>query len=83
MLRESGCLTLPSQRTLRDYTYYNIGFSAATDNDQFIKDYEPWQKTVGLTLDEMYIHEGIVFDKSTGKLIGFTDLGDITNHLQW
>ena len=22
MLRESGCVTLPSQRTLRDYTYY-------------------------------------------------------------
>ena len=35
-LRESGCLNLPSSRTLRDYTYYNptsIGFSAATDSE--------------------------------------------------
>ena len=39
---KSGCLQLPSQRTLRDYTYYNkacIGFSAGTDEEllQLIK----------------------------------------------
>jgi len=34
LLRNSGCLKLPSQRTLRDYTHYisaTIGFSAETD----------------------------------------------------
>ena len=34
-LRDSGCITLPSQRTLRDYTHYVpaiIGFSAAGDH---------------------------------------------------
>ena len=34
MLRDSGCIQLPSQRTLRDYTHYisaGIGFSAEVD----------------------------------------------------
>ena len=86
MLRESGCITLPSTRTLRDYTHYNntkIGFSVATDLEllQLVKGYEPWQKLVGISVDEMYIREGVVFDKHTGEIVGFTDVGDINNHL--
>ena len=86
LLRESGCLSLPSQRTLRDYTHYNttgIGFSADTDKDllRITRDYEPWQTAVVLTMDEMYISEGIVYDKHTSQIMGFTDLGDVTNHL--
>ena len=83
MLRESGCITLPSTRTLRDYTHYNttrIGFSVATDLE-LLKHYEPWQKRVGVSEDEMYIREGVVFDKHTGEIVGFTDMGDINNHL--
>ena len=30
-------------------------------------------------LDEMYIKEGLVFDKSTGSLIGFFDMGELNN----
>jgi hypothetical protein len=72
---------------LRDYTYYNdtkIGFSAATDREllHLIKDYEPWQRVVGITMDEMYIREGVVYDKHTGQITGFTDIGDINNHLE-
>ena len=33
------------------------------------------------TMDEMYIKEDLVFDKHTGELIGFTDLGNINKHL--
>ena len=29
----------------------------------------------------MYIREGVVFDKHTGEIVGFTDVGDINNHL--
>jgi hypothetical protein len=85
LLRESGCITLPSQRTLRDYTYYNetkIGFSISTDQEllSLVKDYKPWQKMVCVTMDEMYICEGVVYDRKSGQIMGFTDLGDITNH---
>ena len=86
MIRESGCLSLPSTRTLRDYTHYNnttTGFSIATDKEllALVKDYQPWQKMVSVVIDEMYICEGIVYDKHRGQILGFTDLGDITNYL--
>ena len=34
-----------------------------------------------LLLDEMHIREDLVYDKCTGRMIGFTNLGDINNHL--
>ena len=40
-----------------------------------------WHKLVILLLDEMHIKEGLVYDKHTGRMIGFVDLGDINNHL--
>ena len=78
---------MPSSRTLRDYTHYNnttIGFSTATDNDllSLVKAHKPWQRIVTLILDEMYICKGVVYDKHSGHIIGYTDMGDITNHLQ-
>ena len=87
LLRDSGCLQLPTSRTLRDYTHYNtttIGFSSSTDAELFklTSGCEAWQKMVVVTMDEMYICEGVVYDKHTGEMIGFTDMGDITNHLQ-
>ena len=41
---------------------------------------EEWQKIVILLIDEMYIKENIVYNKHTGRIVGFTDLGDV-NHL--
>ena len=32
-------------------------------------------------MDEMHIKEGLVFDKHSGELIGFTNLGDVNNHI--
>ena len=87
-LRESGCLHLPSQRTLRDYMYYadtSVGFSSAVDKMlmQAAKvDTSPErEKCVLLLLDEMHIREDLVYDKHSGALVGFTDLGSITMHL--
>ena len=34
------------------------------------------QKYVAVVMDEMKIEENLVFDKTTGELIGFIDLGD-------
>ena len=39
------------------------------------------EKHIFLLLDEMHIRQDLVFDKHSGNLIGFTDLGDISNHL--
>ena len=40
-----------------------------------------WEKFVVLLLDEMYIREDLVYEKQTGNLIGFANLGDVSNHL--
>jgi len=34
---------------------------------------------VTVVLDEMYVKEGLVFDKATGSLIGYQDLGEVNN----
>lgn len=89
LLRESGCLSLPSPRTLRDYTHYNqttTGFSAATDKEllDVLKRKnltEEWQKLVVLLLDEVYIREEVVYNKHTGQILGLLDVGDVNNHL--
>ena len=61
-LRESGCITLPSQRTLRDYTHVvkkSRGFSLELDvlliKSADIESLEQWQKCVIIILDEMKI----------------------------
>ncbi|KAL5500013.1 hypothetical protein EMCRGX_G011503 [Ephydatia muelleri] len=87
-LRESGCLKLPSQRTLRDYTHVvkaANGFTLDID-EQLVRvskllTLKEWQKCVALVIDEMFIREDLVYDKTNDELIGFTDLGDINNHL--
>jgi hypothetical protein len=88
LLRDSGCIALPSQRTLRDYSHYvaaTSGFSDATDQQLMeaagVSTAEEWQKCVVLILDEMHVREDLVYEKHTGALIGFTDFGDINNHL--
>ena len=43
---------------------------------------EDWQRHVVLILDEMHIREDLVYDKHTGALIGFANLGNINHHLQ-
>jgi len=87
-LRESGCVALPSQRTLRDYTHFfnaSSGFSDDVDRMLMgvskIDKIEEWQKIIGVLLDEMYIKEDLVYNKHTGQLIGFANLGEINEHL--
>ena len=38
-------------------------------------------KYVFLLIDEIYLKEGLVYSKSTGSLIGFSDLGGIPQQL--
>ena len=85
-LRSTGVLTLPSERTLRDYTHWvkgGIGFKADA-NEQLIKEanvQEEKDKYVVLVFDEMKIKEDLVFNKHSCQLVGFIDLGDVNNVL--
>lgn len=89
MLRKSGCIELPSQRTLRDYTHHTeskVGFSVELDrqlmDDAQIQSLSEYEKYVCLIGDEMHIKEDLVFDKFSGELTGFINLGDINRHLR-
>ena len=72
-LRKSGCISLPSQRTLRDYTHVaNVtsGFSSDVDLQLFeaakISTCPEYEKRVVVLMDEMHIRESLVYDKVSG-----------------
>ena len=80
-LRNTGILTLPSRRTLRDYTNYikpSPGFNPKVTGEltKMTSSFQGFQRFVCLSFDEIKIQENLVFDKSTGELVGFVDLGD-------
>ena len=74
-------MKLPDMRTLRDYRNYvkpKAGFNPGVideliDQASHLTDSE---RFICLSLDEMKIQSDLVFDKYTGELVGFTDLGE-------
>ena len=87
-IRQSGCVSLPSQRTLRDYSNAVKavpGFSSEVDHQlkaaARVSTSKEWEKLVTLLLDEMYIKEDLVYEKHEGILVGFVNLGSVNDHL--
>lgn len=87
-LRQSGCFHLPSQHTLHDYSHSvkaGAGFSMEVDCQLRkainMESCPEWHKLVILLLDEMSIKENLVYDKHTGEMTGFVDLGDANNQM--
>ena len=82
-------MALPSQRTLQDYTHvlnFDAGMSKEVvkrlKEDMNFDQCSSSQKKVTVLMDEMKIKSGLVFNKSTGKLFGFVNLGDINRDLE-
>ena len=82
----TGCIILPSKNTLKDYRNYihpKTGF-----NGNIVKDlagktkmFSNSEKFVAISFDEMKVQEDLVWNKHTGELVGFVDLGDVElNH---
>ena len=83
---DSGCVQLPSQRTLRDYTHHistTIGLSVQVD--EMLLDIanleEDVNRYVFLIMDEVHIKQDLVFDKHFKTLLGFVNIGDFNTHL--
>ena len=84
-LKNSGCLRLPSDRTLRDLHprhFVKSWFTDAVDK-QLVREaeigkVEKWQKYIVLIYDEMDVREDLVYHKATGELVGLVDLGVIS-----
>ena len=85
-LQKSGALILPSERVLRDYkNYFKPKAGINKENVENLKDkissFSNVQRYVALVMDEMKIQSKLVFNKVSGELIGFIDLGDpMTNY---
>lgn len=80
-LRKSKILVLPSQRTLKDYRNCirpKAGFQEEVIEElkDLTNNYFDVQRYIVLVFDEMKIMSNLVFDKVTGELIGYLDLGD-------
>ena len=80
-LRSANILKLPSLWTLRDYKNAvkpSVGFNAAVirELEQKTSNLTGYQKFICLSFDEIKIQEDLVYDKFSGELIGYVDLGD-------
>ena len=80
-LRESGALVLPSERIIRDYkNYFPPKAGINNENVDALRkksaSFTGNQRYIALVMDEMKIQSDLVFDKNSGDLVGFMDLGD-------
>ena len=80
-LQDSGALILPSERVLRDYkNYFKPKAGINKENVESLREktssFTPLQRYVAVVMDEMRIQSNLVFDKVSGDLIGFINLGD-------
>ena len=85
-IRSSGIIYLPSTRTVQYYKHLDntkIGFSIKADRQlcDILKQKDDLAKYGVVLFDEMYVKQGLIFEKSTGALFGFTDLGKVNNQL--
>ena len=77
ILRETGFMRMPSERTLNDYFHHRqydsgIDFEGLMD---FSKDHQG--KDFSLMFDEMKIKDGIMYSRSTGEMTGYVDMGEL------
>lgn len=88
-MRTAGFISLPSERTLRDYSNHfkcKTGFQLEVNEQLYkeakVEELQESKKFCGILIDEMKIKENLVYDKYSGEIIGFTQLGEINNELQ-
>ena len=81
-------LTLPSSRTLRDYTHYikaSTGFQPEVTeqlmNEAKLDTREDFEKAIVLVFDEVKLKDSLVYDKHGVRIIGFVDVGNVNNDL--
>ena len=86
-MRRSGIINLPSERTLSDYTHWmkphtGVQLEFIEDFDRMLADVPCGQRHCAVTMDEMKIKSGLVFDKHNGTLVGFIDLGEVNRDIE-
>lgn len=81
-------LQLPSERTLYDYTHYvdaEPGIQHETLqrlSEQVEKLTEGHEEYFSCTFDEVHVKGGVVIDKKTGEVIGYTHLSEVEEEMK-
>ena len=87
-LRKSGFLELPHRTTLNQYTsftssgvWFNPDINKRLYDDLKVSTLQRYEKQTILLFDKIKIKSGLVYSKSLGCIVGFTELGDINEEL--
>ena len=82
-------LCLPHVNTLRKYVNFTEAKSGFNPDiveklieDSHLAELRELQKNVSLVFDKIKIKSGLVFGRSTGKLVGFTEMGELNEELR-
>ena len=95
---ETGCkvignninkLALPHINTLKKYINYTTPKSGFNPDviEKFVIDsklhkLEPFRRNVSLCFDEMKLQPGLVYKRSSGKLVRFCEMGEINQEIE-
>ncbi|KAK3915658.1 Transposable element P transposase [Frankliniella fusca] len=88
MMRQTGMIKLPSSSTLFEYSHVKPaeegidGVALKFIAEKVAKFPENHKKFHVLMADEIHISQNLVFQKSTGQMIGYTSLDDIDNEVK-
>ena len=77
----TGFVFLPNRRRLRDYKNYirpQQGFNkdVIAELKNIVETFSPIEKFVIILMDEMKVQENLIWDKHSGDILGYVDLGD-------
>lgn len=82
--KDIGFIKLPHINTLKKYIHFTDPVTGFTPDiienlviEAKIEEIPEFKKNVAIIFDEMKIKSDLVYRKSTGQLIGFTEMGDI------
>ena len=88
-IKKSCFLKLPHKSTLLDYSIYatpQTGFNPEAIQKLYeeadLDNIREHERNVSLLFDEMKIHTELIYSKSTGKLIGFVEMGNINTEME-
>lgn len=87
-IQQSGIISLPSARTLDDYTHWmtpqsGLQIEFVEELGRLLAQHLPsGQHDCTLAMDEMKIKSGLVFNKHSGTLVGFVDLGSVNRDIE-
>ena len=88
-IQNSGAITLPSERTLFEYSHVIPPEAGITKekvdrvSKQLVRKYPlSYQKYHVLLMDEMHVNQKLVFSKSTGQLVGYVNIDEAAEELK-